>query len=135
MTESTTRPTFGSAVVYQDARSAIEWLEKAFGFETSMVVAGDDGKIAHSEMRFGNGYIMVADEWRQEVKSPKSLGGTNTQTIHVQLEAGIDAHCERARAAGARITQEPEDQFYGDRTYHAMTRKDICGPSARPSGR
>ena len=40
--------------------------------------------------------------------------------IHVQLAEGIDAHCERARAAGARIEKEPETQFYGDRTYRAV---------------
>jgi uncharacterized glyoxalase superfamily protein PhnB len=33
---------------------------------------------------------------------------------------GLDAHCERARAAGAVIVREPEDQFYGDRVYSAM---------------
>lgn len=39
--------------------------------------------------------------------------------VHVQIEDSIDAHCERARKAGAEILQEPIDQFYGDRTYHA----------------
>ena len=39
--------------------------------------------------------------------------------MHVQLEKGIDAHCERARAAGAVIVREPADQFYGDRVYAA----------------
>jgi uncharacterized glyoxalase superfamily protein PhnB len=38
----------------------------------------------------------------------------------VRIDSGIDAHCERARAAGALIVQEPEDQFYGSRTYRAV---------------
>jgi uncharacterized glyoxalase superfamily protein PhnB len=38
----------------------------------------------------------------------------------VQLPSGVDEHCDRARAAGAVITAEPEDQFYGDRTYRAV---------------
>jgi uncharacterized glyoxalase superfamily protein PhnB len=85
-----------------------------------MVITDDDGKLVHSELRFGGGYIMVADEWRENMRSPKSIQGGNTQCIHVQLETDIDAHCERLRAAGATIVQEPETQFYGDRTYYAL---------------
>jgi uncharacterized glyoxalase superfamily protein PhnB len=48
------------------------------------------------------------------------LEGANTQTLHVQLDDGLDAHCDRARAAGARVVQEPAEQFYGDRTYRAV---------------
>jgi uncharacterized glyoxalase superfamily protein PhnB len=47
------------------------------------------------------------------------MGGKNSQSIHVHLEDGIDAHCARARAAGAVVVREPEDQFYGDRVYSA----------------
>jgi uncharacterized glyoxalase superfamily protein PhnB len=120
MSESTPRPTFGSAVVYKDPMAALEWLEKAFGFETTMLITDGDGKLAHSEMNFGDGYIMVGYEWAENIKAPSSVGGANTQSIHVQLRDGIDAHCDRARAAGAAILQEPEDQFYGDRTYRAL---------------
>jgi len=113
------RPTFGSALFYKDPFAALDWLEKAFGFERSMVITDGDGKLSHSEMKFGDGYIMVGSEWADFVASPGSVGGKNTQTIHVHLTQGIDAHCERARAAGAVIIREPEDQFYGDRTYMA----------------
>jgi uncharacterized glyoxalase superfamily protein PhnB len=70
-------------------------------------------------MKFGDGYIMVGSEWADYVASPLSVGGKNTQSVHVQLPADIDAHCERARAAGAAIVREPADQFYGDRVYAA----------------
>ena len=113
------RPSFGSAVFYRDPRAALDWLEKAFGFERSMVITDKDGRLAHSEMKFGDGYLMVGSEWADFVASPASVGGKNTQSIHVQLQDGIDAHCERARAAGAAILMEPADQFYGDRTYRA----------------
>jgi uncharacterized glyoxalase superfamily protein PhnB len=115
------RPTFGSAVFYKDPFAALNWLEQAFGFERSMVITEGDGKLAHSEMRFGGGndYIMVGSEWADFTASPASVGGKNTQTIHVHLNDGIDAHCARARAAGATIIKEPADQFYGDRTYMA----------------
>jgi uncharacterized glyoxalase superfamily protein PhnB len=74
----------------------------------------------HSEMSFGNGRISVGGEWEDRVKSPKSIGGGNTQSLHVAIEKDIDAHCAKARAAGATIVQEPADQFYGHRTYRAL---------------
>jgi uncharacterized glyoxalase superfamily protein PhnB len=113
------RPSFGSAVFYRDPRAALDWLEKAFGFERSMVITDKDGRLAHSEMKSADGYLMVGAEWADFVASPASVGGKNTQLIHVQLQDGIDVHCERARAAGAAILMEPADQFYGDRTYRA----------------
>jgi uncharacterized glyoxalase superfamily protein PhnB len=85
-----------------------------------MVVEAEDGSIAHSEMRVGDGYIMVGGEWDDRHRSPATLGGVNTQSVHVQLDGGVDAHCARARAAGAVICREPEDQFYGDRVYAAI---------------
>ncbi len=60
---------------------------------------------------------MVGSEWSEKHRSPKSIDGLNTQTVHVQLDVDLDGHCERARKAGAKILQEPETQFYGDRTY------------------
>jgi uncharacterized glyoxalase superfamily protein PhnB len=119
MNDSVQRPSLRAAVFYKDPWAALEWLEKAFGFELSMVISTADGKLAHSEMKFGNGYIMVGSEWAEFIASPASVGGKNTQSVHVQLDKDINAHCERARSAGATILQEPEDQFYGDRTYRA----------------
>jgi len=113
------RPALGSALFYKDAFAALDWLEKAFGFERTMVITDKEGNLGHSEMRFGNGYLMIGTEWIDYVASPASIGGKNTQQIHVHLTEGIDDHCERARAAGAEILQEPADQFYGDRTYRA----------------
>lgn len=119
MSESGGRRTFAPAIFYQDPKAALAWLEEAFGFETRMVVSDDDGNIGHAEMRFGDSYLMIGGEWAPRVKSPASIGGDNTQSTHVQLDEDIDAHCSRARAAGAVIEQEPEDQFYGDRVYRA----------------
>jgi len=112
-------PSISSSVCYRDPKAALAWLEKAFGFEPAMVILGDDGSLMHSEMRFGDGVIMVGSEWSPDHRSPANIGGKNTQTVHVQLEADLDGHCERARAAGAEILQEPETQFYGDRSYRA----------------
>jgi len=111
------RPNLIPAVSYQDPRAALAWLEKAFGFEVFMLIEDAEGGIAHSEMRFGDAVVMVGREWTEHHKSPKSIGGKNTQSVHISVESDIDAHCAHARAAGAEILMEPETQFYGDRTY------------------
>lgn len=110
-----------SALCYQDSKAAFRWLEEAFGFEPLFVLLDAEGNLAHSEMGYGNSTIMIGNQWSADHRSPASLGGKNTQTVHVQLGEGedIDAHCETARAAGADIVAPPETQFYGDRTYRA----------------
>ncbi|HZC17327.1 MAG TPA: VOC family protein [Caulobacteraceae bacterium] len=120
-------PAVVPAVFYRDPMAALHWLEKAFGFETSLLVTDDDNNVGHAEMSFRGGAIGVGGEWASpellgpaEMKSPASIGGVGTQFVRIHLRDGIDAHCERARAAGARITQEPADQFYGARTYRAL---------------
>ena len=114
------RPTFIPSVVYKDNRAAMKWLQKAFGFEPSMVLTDSQDNIVHAEMSFGDGVVMIGSEYFSWTKSPTAVGGVNTQRIHVRLEKGIDEHCARARAAGAKIVGEPADQFYGDRTYGAQ---------------
>jgi uncharacterized glyoxalase superfamily protein PhnB len=110
-------PTFRSALFYQDPKAALAWLEKAFGFELSMLLEDADGNVAHSQMGFGDSYVMIGQEWSADHKSPKSVGGKNTQTVNIHIDTDIDAHFQRAKAAGADIVAEPETQFYGDRTY------------------
>lgn len=113
------RPSFIPSVIYRDNRAALEWLEKSFGFEPSEVLTDAEDNIVHAEMSYGDGIVMVGSEFADWTRSPMDLGGKNTQRIHVRVERDIDAHCERARRAGAKIIMEPADQFYGDRTYIA----------------
>ncbi|ETR77790.1 glyoxalase [Afipia sp. P52-10] len=113
------RPTFGSALFYRNPSAALDWLESAFGFRRTMVITDKEGRLAHAEMAFGDGYIMVGSEWTDYAASPASTGGKTTQSIHVRLIDGLDDHCIRARAAGAVILREPADEFYGDRVYVA----------------
>jgi len=113
-------PTFTSSVHYQNAKAALAWLERAFGFEITMAIEGppEAPEMCHYEMSVGGrGRIMIGAQWEESLRSPKSMGGINTQVVHVMLEGNLDAHCAQARAAGGRIIAEPEDQFYGDRTY------------------
>ena len=113
------RPSLCSALFYRDPMAALKWLEKAFGFETVMLITDAEGNLGHSQMSFGNGIIMVGTEWTADHKSPASIQGKNTQTVHVHLDEDVDKHCARAKAAGAEIIQEPDTQFYGDRAYRA----------------
>jgi len=114
---------FTSSVTYRDPKAAVRWLGEAFGFEVTMAIEGpaESPEMGHYEMSCqGRGRIMLGGEWDEWARSPAGVDGRNTQTVHVQLPDGLDEHCERARAAGARIAAEPEDQFYGDRSYRAV---------------
>jgi uncharacterized glyoxalase superfamily protein PhnB len=114
---------FVASVYYRDPKGALDWLEKAFGFEVTMAIDGtdDDPTMCHYEMSHeGRGRIMIGGEWADWIKSPASVEGVNTQGLHVELLSDLDQHCERARSTGAVIAAEPEDQFYGDRTYRAL---------------
>ena len=113
------RASLTSALCYRDPKAALKWLEAAFGFELVMLIEDNDGNLAHSEMSFGDSLVMIGAEWTEKHKSPASIDGFNTQSVHIHLEDDVDAHCERARAAGAEIIQEPTDQFYGERQYRA----------------
>lgn len=111
------RPSFIPSLAYKDNRAALAWLQKAFGFEPSEVLTDADGNIVHAEMTYGDGVVMIGTEWKDWTRSPASMGGKNTQRVHVRIERGIDEHYARARQAGAKTVMEPADQFYGDRTY------------------
>ena len=113
------RPAFIPSIIYKDNRAALKWLQNAFGFEASEVLTAANGDIVHAEMSHGDGVVMIGSESAEWAASPASIGGKNTQRVHVRLERGIDEHCARARQAGAE-TSEPADQFYGDRTYMAV---------------
>lgn len=122
----TDTPTFKPTAFYRDPRAALNWLEAAFGFETTTLVTEPSGRVGYSEMTFQGGVVSINPEFSGEIigearmVSPLDVEGRGTQFIRVHLAEGLDAHCERARAAGARITQEPSDQFYGERTYRAI---------------
>ena len=111
------------AMRYRDANAAIEWLCKAFGFERHLVVPGENGTVAHAQLTFGNGMIMLGsareDEFGQWVKPPRETGGIGTQSAYVIVE-DADAHYARAKAAGAEIVMEVEDQDYGGRLYSCL---------------
>lgn len=123
-------PRISSSIYYEDASAAIDWLCNAFGFEVQMKVEGENGEIAHSELVYGGGLVMVSSPggekadrfpWRRH---PKQVDGTNTQNLFAYVD-DIEAHCARARAAGATIVTEPTtndygDEYWADRTYECV---------------
>jgi len=108
---------FQPSVIYRDPKAAMLWLERAFGFEVALYIETEAGGFVHCQMRYGDDLISVGQEWDADFKSPLGVGGKNTQLTSIQIATDVDAHCARARAAGAEIVTEPETQFYGDRTY------------------
>jgi uncharacterized glyoxalase superfamily protein PhnB len=105
---------------YSDARAAIEWLCEAFGFEKHLVVPGDGGTIAHAQLVFGNGMVMLGsagdDDFSKLQKPPRALGGVGSQSPYIIVE-DADEHYARAVAAGAEIVMNIKDEDYGGRGY------------------
>jgi uncharacterized glyoxalase superfamily protein PhnB len=114
------RATIIPGLRYRDAPAALEWLCKAFGFEKQLVVTGPSGTIAHAQLTFGNGMIMLGsghdNEYGRLIKQPDEIGGAQTQSAYV-IVPDADAHCARAKAAGAEIVIDIKDESYGGRGY------------------
>jgi uncharacterized glyoxalase superfamily protein PhnB len=105
---------------YRDAPAAIEWLCRTFGFNQHLVVPNDDGTVAHAQLSFGNGMIMlgsvVDSEFGRLMKQPDAIGGAQTQSVYVVV-GDADAIYAKAQAGGARIAIEIKDEDYGGRAF------------------
>jgi uncharacterized glyoxalase superfamily protein PhnB len=112
-------------ISYEDAGAAADWLVRAFGFRETTRYTEDSGKVSHVELEAGKGTIMLGTPpgyvnplhyrdteagkaWRE---TPFVVDG-----VHVYVD-DVDAHFERAKAAGATMLSEPEDLPFGDRQY------------------
>ncbi len=103
-------------ILYADATAALEFLDKAFGFEERFRLPMPDGAIGHAEVGYEGNVVMLATAMEANGHaSPRDLPATHG--LIVCYVDDVDAHYARARAAGAKILAEPEDQFYGDRSY------------------
>jgi uncharacterized glyoxalase superfamily protein PhnB len=103
-------------LIYPDVREAVEWLTNAFGFEERVQI----GENHRSQLSFGDGALILGDV-RADRRPPRE--GEENHSVVVRVDDAT-AHCERARAAGAKILMEPTDFEYGERQYHA---EDFAG--------
>ena len=107
-------PTLYPLMRFRDAPAAIQFLKNAFGFSELQVIANEDGTIAHAELAYGPSILMVGSDREDPVMGSRAGKGW----IYVAVD-DADAHCERARSAGATIYAEPYDTDYGSRDYTA----------------
>ena len=108
-------------LLYEDVDAALELLARAFGFEEVLRYDDPRGYVSHAEMRLGDDVIHLGDPG-EGYRNPSRLGGP-TVLVGVSGVEDVDALCERARAAGVQISEEPTDQAYGERRFGAVDRE------------
>ncbi len=103
-------------LVYEDIEASHDFLVNAFGFQAGRIDRDDEGHIVHGEVHIGDEVI-----WLHRVTVEHEMVSARSQDaasggLAVNVD-DVDAHYERARAAGARIDGPPVDQPYGRREY------------------
>jgi len=105
---------------YRNAPAAIEWLSDVFGFQKNLVVPDESGGIAHAQLSFGDGMMMLGsvrdNEWGRFIKQPDEISGAATQSIYLVVP-DADVIYERAKNAGAEILIAVRDEEYGGRSF------------------
>ena len=97
-------------VHYRDVLEAIAWLGKALGFEEHFRY-GDPSSVSGSQIHLGDAWLMIRRA-ASNVQTPAQLGfGTQSLTIFVE---DVEGHFERAKAAGAKIVEDPHETEYGE---------------------
>ena len=99
---------------YDDAHAAIDFLERAFGFERLEVHETDAGKVAHAELRSGDAVVSLSSTGGEPVYEQCA----HRTVVYVVVDE-VDPLHDRAKAAGAEIVYELTDQDYGSRDYSA----------------
>lgn len=102
------------SLTVRHAAEALEFYKKALGAEELYRLPSPDGKLLHAEMQIGDSRVMLSDEFPAwQSLSPHTIGGT-AGTLMIYVE-DVDAAFKKAVDAGAKVTSEPTDQFWGDR--------------------
>jgi PhnB protein len=97
-----------------DAAAAIDYYKRAFGAQERVRMNGPDGKVGHAELAIGDSLIMLSDPMPQgSTTPPRELHGTSGSVF--LYVADVDKLVQKAVDAGATVTMEPADQFWGDR--------------------
>jgi PhnB protein len=103
-------------LIISEAAKAIEWYKEAFAAQQTLRMEDPNtGKVGHAELKIGDSYIMLADEYPDMgYRSPKTLGGAGVSLLLYVKD--VDAIVKQAVDAGAKLERPVQDQFYGDRT-------------------
>ena len=102
---------------YNDARRAIRWLGATFGFVELFSVPESGPFVRHARLEFGTNQIMLGSVRPDDGMTSPQVAGVATQALCVYVD-DVTAHFERARAAGAAVTNPPQDNGFGAREYH-----------------
>jgi uncharacterized glyoxalase superfamily protein PhnB len=117
-------PRISASVFYDEPKLAIEWLCRVFGFEVRLIVETGDGSIAHSELVYGDGLVMVGGVSKRDFSQSPRQSRCNTQSLMVIVD-DVEAHHARSKAHGVELFQELKVSDYGpeywtDRSYGAV---------------
>jgi uncharacterized glyoxalase superfamily protein PhnB len=113
-------PWLSPYLTVKDSDAALEFYQRAFGFEKKFSFPGPDGKTGHAEMTWKDGLVMFGPESPNfPCKSPATLGISSPVSLYLYCD-DVDALYARATAAGARGVSAPETKFYGDRVCNVL---------------
>ncbi len=100
----------------RSSEEAIDFYQRAFGFNLRNSMPNKEGKVIHAEMGWEEGVIMFSPEgsYGSTMRTPEHSGVSSPIVLYVYCE-DVDALCRRAKEAGAKILNEPGDMFWGDR--------------------
>ena len=114
---------------YEDAAAAIDWLSNAFGFREHGERSTDEkGVVTHAELELEGATIYLSTP--AGYASPRTLRAESESArraydnpwvidgLFVQVD-DVEAHHERAVAAGAKVLRELEEPGIGFRIYTA----------------
>ena len=106
---------------YDDVGAAVDWLSNAFGFPVRLRMTDDKGMVVHGELEIGPESLVMLGltEENPAWTSPKTFDGKISQRLYIFVD-DVDAHYARAKAAGAIIHRDIDDQFWGDRCYECI---------------
>jgi uncharacterized glyoxalase superfamily protein PhnB len=105
---------------YEDVDAAARFLQEAFGFSLGFTSPSASGKLEHAQLHHGEGRVMLGHAGGgglNMVKRASALPALHAG-VYVFVD-DVDAHCARARKAGAKVFLEPADQPWGERMYCA----------------
>ena len=119
-------PSLAPYLFYDDVERAARFLQDAFGFRRTFESPDPKGGLAHAQLAHASGLLMLGHAGGGGLKLVKSAGALPALHAGVYVFVDdVDAHCERARAAGATIASEPSTTDHGegywvDRSYEAI---------------